>query len=107
MKSSAEFYTSKEESKTYGDFLSENSLYESYTDDTYDEESHSKLYEEERSNSNDMIISDNEIDDSERYDLNDQELPSRLYGEEKTDGKRGFRQIGNVELKFLDSLIFK
>ena len=102
MKSSAEFYPSKEESKTYDDFLSENSLYESDTDDIYDEELPSQLYEEEESNPNDKIISDKEIDDSEGYDWYNQELPSRLYREEDSDGKRGFRQIGNLKLKFLD-----
>ena len=107
MKSSTECYTSKEESKTYDDFLSENSLYESDTDDIYDEESPSKSYEEEKINPNDKIISDKEIDDSEGYDWYNQELPSRSYGEEETEGKRGFRQIGNLKLKFLDLLIFK
>ena len=66
--SSAEFYASKEESRTYDDFLSENSFYASDGDDVYDPEPPSKLYEEKESNSNDEIISDEEIDESDGND---------------------------------------
>ena len=94
MKSSSEFYPSKEESKTYDDFLSESSYIN-------DQEPPSKLYEEEELNLNDEIISDKEIDES------NEELTSKLYGEEETDETRGFRQIGNLKFEFLDLLIFK
>ena len=89
LKSSAEFYTSKEESKTYDDFLSESSY-------IHDQEPPSKLYEEEELNLNDEKISDKEIDESDRYDRYNQELTSNLYGEEETDEKHGFRQLGNL-----------
>ena len=100
MKSSAEFYTSKEESKTFDDVLSENSY-------LYDQEPPSKLYEEEESILKDEKISDKEIDESDRYDRYNQELTSNLYGKDETGGKRGFRQIGNLKFEFFDSLIFK
>ena len=93
MKSSAEFYTSKEESKTFDDVLSENSY-------LYDQEPPSKLYEEEESILKDEKISDKEIDESDRYDRYNQELTSNLYGEEETDGKRGFRQNHGCEIYF-------
>ena len=100
MKSSAEFYTSKEESKTYDDFLSENSY-------TYDQEPPSKLYEEEEPNLNDEILSDKEINESDGNDEYNQELTSKLNGEDKTDGKDGFRQMCNLKFEFLDSLGLK
>ena len=68
MNSSAEFYTSKEESRNYDDFQSENSFYASDGDDIYDQKPPSKLYEEEESNSNDEILSDEEIDESDGHD---------------------------------------
>ena len=94
MISSSEFYPTKEESKTDDDFLSENSY-------IYDQETPSKLYEEQESNLNDEIISDKEIDES------NEELTSKLFGEEEADETRGFRQIGNLKFEFLDLLIFK
>ena len=100
MKSSAEFYTSKDGSKTYDDFLSENSY-------TYDQEPPSKLYEEEEPNLNDEITSDKEIDESDGNDRNNQEITSKLNGEDETDGKDGFRQNCNLEFEFLDSLSLK
>ena len=102
--SSAEFYASKEESRTYDDFLSENSFYESDGDDRYNQKLSSRSYEEEEvnteeeSNSYDEIRPYKETFESDEHDRSIQDLPSKLHRDEETDAIRGFRRNGNLNL---------
>ena len=101
-KSSAESYKDNEKINSYDEFLSENSLYESYGDDRYNQDLYSKsheeeeVYSEEESKPYDGIRPDKDIYELDEYDWNYQDLPSKLYREEETDEKRGFLRSGKL-----------
>ena len=97
MKSSAESFED-EGLRYYDDFQSEDSFFESDGDDRYNPELSSEFYDEEKLKPNDEIISERNFFESDEHDRYNQEPSSNVYGEEETNGKRGYRQIGKLNL---------